>query len=321
MASEKDTSKVTSDDGVSFAAGTVVPEGGTKVEIDPKKAKKDKSVKGIDEALSELIGGMEGVSEDFKRQLTSIFEGAVEVKAKALAEEAREAAQTELEEAKAAIATELEEAKTSISEGFDAKIQSISEQFESESETILEGVSNFLDYVAERFMEENALAIESSLAVERATRIAESVANIAAIAGLDLSEESVSLHAELEEKNERLSEDYNKIVLENVSLKEAIRLNERKEIIAEISEDLTESQKDQLSNLTSMLSFANVDTFRSDVTAIKEGMFKVAPKGKDIIESQEISGSVKSDEAIVENAGTENEVDMIVNAIRRLNGK
>lgn len=308
MASEKETKKFVSDDGVSTAATPVKAEGG-EPEIDPKKAKEDKSVKGVDEAFEALIATLE-VTEDFKRQVTAIFESAVELKAKSLAEQASDE-----------IRAEIQAAADEIAEAAEQKNKGLTEQYKAESEQILEGVSKFLDYIAERYLEENALAIESSIAVERANRIVEGIADVLAVARVDLDESKIDLFAELEEKAERIEEDYNDILRENVQLKTKIQSFERDSIIGEISEGLTESQKEQLNVLSKKLSFSDIDVFRSDVKSIKESVFNVAPKpGQDLTERQEIEGGTITGN-ITANEDKKvhfNEVDAIIEAINKL---
>lgn len=314
MASEDKTKKFVSDDEVSTAATPESPEGGKAV-LDPKKnSKKDIPNKELDEALDEVLESLEA-SDDFKRQLKGIFESVVEKKVEILIAEKADEFTAEVLAEGAVIRAQLDEKVASLQEEADAREAELKESAEAEKEKLLEGVSNFLDYVAGKFLEENTIAIESSLAVERANRIVEGLTSVLAEAKVEVSEQDISLFADLEEKVEAATNNYNEVLRENMALKALAEATNRAAIVRDASTDLTESQAEQLSMLVEKLSMTDSESFTSDVLSIKERMFKASPKKLDMNENNElITEAVKEPAA----TGHDDYVKAIADAISRL---
>ena len=298
MASEKETKKFVSDDGVSTAATPVDAEGG-EAKVDPKGGKKDgeeikKRTTPVKESVLDLFNDVD-LSEDFKRQIAAAFEAAVDSRAQEIAEELVKENADELR-------AELAEATSEI-------VQSAN----TSAEEMLEGVSRYLDYVAEEFMKENAIAIESSLAVEKANRLIEGLQNIMAESKVEVTEETIDIFAELEEKIEISESAINNLTLEKLELIEENENLRRAAFVAEATRDLTESQAEQLKELSEKLNASDDEQFKVDVLSIKDRMFKAKSTiGENINEENDLS--VIQEQTIVEKSGYA-DVDAIVAAI------
>lgn len=317
MASEK-SKKFVSDDEVSTAATPVNPEGGA-AEIDPKKEKNgedgkiEKRTNPMKESVLDVFSGVD-LSEEAKEKIAAIFEAAVESRANEIAEakKADEEDKSDKEDKSDEEDEEDEDLKEAIAEQGKALLEATSEK----TEELLEGVSRYLNYVAEKFMEENAIGIESSLAVEKATRLMEGLQNIMAEARVEVTEESIDIFAELEEKVEEKDARINALVEENLKLNESISKHDRNMVIAEAARDLSESQAEQLRSVAMKLVYESNEVFTADVLSLKDRMFKNPTKrGADITENHDVIQEDKQ-EVVVKSAHPD--VDAIIAAINSL---
>lgn len=257
-----DEAKATGEDSV--AADPVTPAGGevkkrkadVKKKVDPKADEVEDDVKtpqgdhdvGMSEqsdasAFESIFEG-EDLSEEFKTKAEAVFEAAVHEKVLAEKATLEEQYQTELEEAK--------------------------EQF---TEELVEKVDGYLDYVVEKWMQENEVQIESSIKVEVAESLLDSLKGLVEDHNLDVSDEQVDAVEELENRLEEQENKYNETVETLVALKEEKEALEREIALAEISEDLTDTEADKLSTLVEGISFEDLDDYKSKVEAIKESYF------------------------------------------------
>lgn len=257
-----DEAKATGEDSV--AADPVTPAGGevkkrkadVKKKVDPKADEVEDDVKTpqgdhdvgmseeIDTPAFESIFEDEDLSEEFKTKAEAVFEAAVHEKVLAEKATLEEQYQTELEEAK--------------------------EQF---TEELVEKVDGYLDYVVEKWMQENEVQIESSIKVEVAESLLDSLKGLVEDHNLDVSDEQVDAVAELESRLEEQESKYNETVESLVALKEEKESLEREIALAEISEDLTDTEADKLSTLVEGISFEDLEDYKSKVEAIKESYF------------------------------------------------
>jgi hypothetical protein len=257
-----DEAKATGEDSV--AADPVTPTGGevkkrkgdVKKKVDPKADEVEDDVKtpqgdhdvGMSEETDtpafESIFEDEDLSEEFKTKAEAVFEAAVHEKVLAEKATLEEQYQTELEEAK--------------------------EQF---AEELVEKVDGYLDYVVEKWMQENEVQIESSIKVEVAESLLDSLKGLVEDHNLDVSDEQVDAVAELENRLEEQENKYNETIETLVALKEEKESLEREIALAEISEDLTDTEADKLSTLVEGISFENLEDYKSKVEAIKESYF------------------------------------------------
>lgn len=184
------------------------------------------------------------LTEEFKEKASVVFEAAVNVKA-------------------AERIAELEEAYTA----------SLEEEIVAVTAELVEKLDTYLDAVADKWLEENRVEVEAGLKQE----VSESFLN-----GLKalFEEHYVEVPAD---KTDLLDELASKVVDLEASLDEetakrieiAKKLQETEVAIKfnEISEGLTDSQKDKLKELSEAVDFANVEEFTSKVSTLKESVF------------------------------------------------
>jgi hypothetical protein len=212
-------------------------------EVEESKAKK----KTRKESIEVLFAG-QNLSEDFKKRASVIFESAV-----------TEAAELRVEEAVAEVAeeynTKLDEAVTEITESMTANLDS------------------YLDMVVQEWMQENAIAIESATKVAMAESLLDGMKNLLSEHNVNIDESTVDVIAELEEDLNEAEAVANKIINENLELKEQLVALKADVEFDRICADLTESQKDRMKKLSKNIDKADLDVFKEDLNILKESFF------------------------------------------------
>ena len=190
---------------------------------------------GVDEEADE-----EEMNEEFKQRASVIFETAVNEKVGIVREELEKAYEDKLEE---------------------VKIE------------MNEKVSEYVDYAVQEWMSENALEIQYSLRTEIAENFIRGLKGLFEDNYIEIPEEEVSVVDELTEAVESYKEQIEESTEELIALKEEILSMKRTEIVDEIAEDLTETQKIRLEKLSESVEADDIDEFRFKMEELKEGYF------------------------------------------------
>ncbi len=196
--------------------------------------------------------------------------------------------------------------EAAVNEAATAKAQGIVEQLEEQFEAqlvesvnsaieeIVENLDNYLDYVVNEWMEENAVAIESGIKVEMAESFMEGLKELFYEHNVSLDEQTIDVVAALEEELEEAVLEANKAINSNIELSEQINALNAELAFREISEGLTTSQVERLRILSEKLDVDNVDSYRKDLGTLKESFFKTKPVITESVNQEE-------EELIVEN--------------------
>lgn len=216
-------------------------------ENDEEKVDEDEEV---NEDIAALMAG-ENLSEDFKRKATAIFESAVKSKVAELAEELE-----------AQYVAQFEEAYEEMKEDFATKID------------------EYLDYVAESWMEENKLAVESGLRTEIAEGFIESLKTVFEEHYIDIPEEKFDVVEELASKVEALEKQVNEEITKNIDLKQKLSEQKKVEALHSVCEGLTLSQAEKIKTIAESVDFVSQDDFVKQMEDIKESYFSVTPSVK-----------------------------------------
>ena len=219
-------------------------------------------------SMKEEIDGLFGddLSEEFKLKATTIFEAAV---AGRIAEE-----RAALEEEFATKQAELEE--------------SFAKQAEEVKEELSTQVNDYLDYVVEQWMEENQVAIDSSLNAQIAEEFIEKLKNLFEESYIQVPQEKLDIVEELAAKVEELEAQLNGAVAENIELRTVAEAQERAEIFSEVSEGLALTQVEKFRTLAEGVEYGSADTYRKKLEIVKEQYFAEKKTAVKTIEEQEM---------------------------------
>jgi hypothetical protein len=219
-------------------------------------------------SVKEEINGLFGddLSEEFKEKATTLFE--------------------------AAIAGRLAEERSALEEEFAAKKVELEESFEQAKTELVEElsaqVSDYLDYVVEQWMDENEVAIESSLNTEIAEEFMTKLKSLFEESYIHVPAEKVDVVEELAAKVEELEAQLNGVVAENIELRSVVESKTQAEIFDEVSEGLALTQAEKFRTLAEGVEFDSVETYRRKLEIVKEQYFTEKKVAAKTIEEQEI---------------------------------
>ena len=198
----------------------------------------------VKEDIEDMFKGQD-LSEEFKENVATLFEAAVS--ARVIAE------QTRLEE-------EFEDALTEA-------VANINEELSSK-------LNVYLDHVVGNWMEENEVAIESTLRNELAGEFIEGLKNLFAEQYIDVPEDKVDALEALADKVSVPEGKLDETISENVELKNMILEAQATEIFEELSSDLALTQRDKFSALAEGVEFdGDLDTYAKKLMVVKENYF------------------------------------------------
>jgi|SaaInlStandDraft_5_1057022.scaffolds.fasta_scaffold41437_2 hypothetical protein len=217
---------------------------------DKKKKKSIKDIKKIDtddvdvaEDIKAMFNG-EDLSEDFIAKATTIFESAIVSKVNDI-----------LESVTIDMEADLEVEKAEITESLTTKLD------------------DYLEYVSEEWMKENELAVETGIKNEITENFMTGLKDLFTENYIDIPEEKVDLVNEMALKLEEMENSLNEEMEKNIELKKDITESNQNEILANVSDSLTESQAIKLKSLAEGVDFDNADSYVEKLETLKENYF------------------------------------------------
>ena len=237
-----------------------------------------KSKYGIDvkSDVEALIQGEE-LSEEFKEKAAKIFEAAVFAK---------------------------------VNEEVNSRIETLEAQYkeqldESLNETrteMVQKVDDYLNYVVKEWMQENELAIEKGIRSEIVEDFMVGLKNLFVEHYIDIPDEKVDLVDDLFAKVEDLEESLNKEMEKGIELTKELKEFRKLEAVANISEDLTDVQREKMVKLAESVEYENDEDYSEKLGVLKENYFPTEVK-----ESNETTGDTEP-EVLTEEEAKEAEV-------------
>jgi hypothetical protein len=198
----------------------------------------------VKEDVEEMFSGSD-LSEDFKEKATTIFEAAVS--ARIITETAR------LEDE---FDSQLTEAVTEIHEELSSK------------------VDTYLEYVVENWMQENEVAIESTLRNEIMEEFVDGLKGLFAEHYINVPEDKVDVIETLASKVDELEAMLDEQIIENVEIMRSLVEAEKKEVIESFLNNLALSQQEKFKALSEGVEFdGDLETYARKLEIIKEAYF------------------------------------------------
>ena len=241
---------------------------------DEKEVKKESTEVEIDlsDDVKALVSSDADLSEEFKDKAATIFETAVKTRIKE---------QTKILEAK-----------------YEEKL---SAEKETIKEAMVEKVDSYLNYVVEEWMKENELAVERGIRTEIAEDFITGLKDLFKEHYIDVPEEKYNVLDDLTNQNKKLEDKLNEQIEKNVDLTKKVSNADRSSIVAEISDDLAETEKEKFTSMAENVEYDSADKFREKLETIKESYF---PKKK-----IEESSSKDGVDSVAANAPIESNTD------------
>ena len=215
----------------------------------PSDASADTQNKTMKEDIDALFADDATISEEFKSKVSTIFEARVNDRVTQIEEEIETRYAGMLEEAVEAVKTDL-----------------------------TEKVDDYLSYVVEQWMEENAIAIETGLRAELTEDFIAGLRNLFAEHYIDVPAEKVDLVEELAGKVEELESKLNEEIERGVGFAKALVESRKVEIAREVTEGLTATQAEKIKSLAEGVEFSTEDEYKSKLETVRENYFPSGTK-------------------------------------------
>ena len=206
-------------------------------------------LKSVKEDVDALMAGEE-LSEEFREKAETIFEAAV------------------MSRVHAEVARIEEEFAAKLEEGVAQKLEGIVEQ-----------VDGYLGYIAEQWMKENELALNSGMKSEITEGFINGLKDLFAEHYIEVPEERFDVLGDMEAKMFALEEKLNEQVELNVAMTKTLAEQKRGEIVKTVSEGLTDTESEKFMSLVEELSYETAESFESKVKTIRENYFTTKAGG------------------------------------------
>ena len=179
-----------------------------------------------------------------------------------------------------AVQSAVVEEVTKLQEKYDAAIDAGIAEI---AETLEGKVESFMDATVNEWLEDNKVAIESTLRTELTMQFLGKLHTLFTESYIDVPEDKVDVLEAMVVENKTLEDKINKVTAEKIeqgklieSLNKAIEVNK-------LSEGLTLPKKAQLAKLVETVEFTSVEDFAKKVGAIKESFLKDAKSESNIL--------------------------------------
>jgi len=197
----------------------------------------------IEEDVNALLEGEE-LSEEFQEKARTIFEAAIKSKVA----EIKEQLQSQYEE-------------------------SLVEQVQSIKEELTDRVDAYLEYVADEWIQENALAVEHGLKTEMTESFLQGMKSLFEDHYVTIPEDRYDVIESMVDKLDEMEEKLNEQIQRNVALNRRLAESVADVIFAEVTEGLALSQKDKLASLAENVEFDSEESYREKLVTLKESYF------------------------------------------------
>jgi hypothetical protein len=218
-------------------------EDGEDEEDSPMKEELEQIEAQIEEDVDALLSGEE-LTEEFKFKARTVFEAALNARTEQIEE---------------AIVHQYE--------------QQLVEEIEVIAEALTERVDAYLEYVADEWLKENALAIDQGLRTEFTESFLVNLKNLFEEHYVSIPEERYDVLESMVEKLDEMETKLNEQIENNIALNQRLAESVSDVIIGEVSEGLALSQKEKLASLAENVEFDGEDNFREKLVTIREAYF------------------------------------------------
>ena len=206
----------------------------------------------VEEDVNALLGGEE-LSEEFKEKAKTIFVAAINSK----------------------VAVVKEELEAQYQEKF-------AEEVEAAKESLAERVDSYLEYVADEWFEENALAVETGLKSEMTESFLEGMKGLFEEHYVSIPDDKYDVLESMVEKLDDMETKLNEQIEKNISLNGRLSEATADGILDQVSEGLAQTQKEKLASLSESVEFESEGQYREKLETLKESYFsdKKSPVAK-----------------------------------------
>ena len=197
----------------------------------------------IEEDVNALLAG-EDLSEEFQEKARKIFE--------------------------AAIRSKIVEIKEELQETYE---NALIEEIEVIKEGLVDRVDAYLEYVADEWVSENALAVEHGLKTEMTESFLQGMRGLFEDHYVSIPEDRYDVIESMVDKLDEMEGKLNEQIERNVALNRRLAESVADVIFADVAEGLALSQKDKLASLAENVEFDSEANYREKLVTLRESYF------------------------------------------------
>jgi hypothetical protein len=213
----------------------------------------------IEEDVNALLAGEE-LSEEFQEKARTIFETVIKSK--------------------------VAEIKESLQASYE---QALVEEIEAIKEGLTDRVDAYLEYVADEWISENALAVEHGLKTEMTESFLAGMRQLFEDHYVTIPEDRYDVIENMVDKLDEMEAKLNEQIERNVALNRRLAESVADVIFAEVTEGLALSQKDKLASLAENVEFDSEESYREKLVTLRESYFPSRTAGTQRNASENLS--------------------------------
>ena len=209
----------------------------------------------------EVVAEEEDSKVDVEQDVQALFEG------EELSEDFQNKARTIFE---AAIKEKVSEIKENLQTAYE---QALVEEVASVRDELTERVDAYLEYVADEWIQENQLQVESGLKTEMTESFLEGMKSLFEEHYVSVPEDKYDVLESMVDKLDEMESKLNEQIERNVALNQRLAESSSDVILADVAEGLALSQKEKLASLASNVEFESETDYREKLEKLKESYF------------------------------------------------
>ena len=241
----------------------------------------------VKDDVEALVQGEDGLTEDFKKKASTIFEAAVHAKV-------------------------VEEVNNKLKE-LDGETAKEGEAFQKE---LTEKVDGYLTYVVEEWMKENELAIERGIRTELVEDFMSGLKTLFTEHYIDIPEEKVDMVDDLFTKVEDLEKQLDEEINRGVDLQKELAQFKKDDALQNATKDLADTETEKISKLAEGIEYENAEQYIEKLNVLKESYFPKSDAVTSEITETDDTIEVSEEEEVVH---LEENMKHYTSAIKRYN--
>ena len=217
----------------------------------------------------EVVAEEEATKEDEKIDLNSAIEEDVNalLSGEDLSEEFKEKAKVIFE---ASINAKITDIENQLNEEYNKKL---TEEVETIKVELTERTDAYLEYVAQEWMEENAIAVEKGIKTEMTESFMEGMKKLFEEHYVTLPDDKYDVLENMVDKLDEMETKLNEQIEKNVALNQKLGESTADSIFNNVAEGLATSQKEKFRSLAESVEFESEESYRGKIETLKESYF------------------------------------------------
>ena len=243
-----------------------------------------------EEESQEVVAEEEIVEEegfDIEADVQALLEG------EELSEEFEEKARTIFE---AAVRSKVSEMQASLTEAYQ---EALVEEVVAIKEELTERLDSYLEYVADEWFQENALAVEQGLKAEVTESFLDGMKSLFEDHYVSIPDDKYDVLESMVDKLDEMESKLNEQIERNVALNRRLAESTADVVFAAVTEGLAHSQKDKLATLVENVEFESEADYREKLVTLRNSYFP-EHAGTQKSTSENLSEEVSTNEVISE---------------------